>query len=228
MPSTFNNFSIWSNYFAKSTGFSGESGASPSVGGIVAPGSTLKPWLDLCVIANEGNWSVPQLRSCVNASGADIECSDLCMTSSDTNIEAIFDPTKPDNLINCGLWRTACNSVAMDVDFQAIWLQDFNVETFRSVGFEFPDGNLSNFNGDMSIDWANCFGELWTLVHPNQPTFEESTDATSVPTICDTGLIFDEHVWYVNFVSCIDQLCNSKGWLNPDIGGIGVSLPGYD
>ena len=118
--------------------------------------------------------------------------------------------------------------MAMDIYFQAIWFQQFNIEMFRSVVFRFPDGNFSAFNGDMSIDWANCFGELWTLVHPNQPTFQESTESTSVPTICDTGLIFDDHFWYINHVSSIDQLCNSKGWLNPDIGRIGVSLPGYN
>ena len=228
MPGLSTNLTSSSNNSTNSTGHFGLSGASPRIGGTTVPGSTLQPWLDICAIAYEGNWSVPQLQPCVDARGVDVKCSDLGTNIREANIEAIFDPTKPDNLINCGLWRIACNSVAMDFEFQAVWLQKFNVETFRSVGFEFPDENFTDFNGDMSMDWADCFGQLWTLVHPNQPTFQETTDSTSVPTICDTGLIFDEHLWYVNFVSCIDQLCNSKGWLNPDIGGIGVSLPGYD
>lgn len=141
-------------------------------------------------------------------------------------MEMIFDPTISSNLINCGLWRTASTSMALGGNFRDQWLQPFNVETFRSIGFDFPQVNYSDTaNHDDAPDWAECFGQLWALVHPNQPTFYQTTDATSIPTVCDSELIFGRQNWYIRFPSCINQLCDSKGWLNPDLGGIGVSSP---
>lgn len=84
--------------------------------------------------------------------------------------------------------------------------------------------------GRQGRDWAQCFGSLWTLLHPNQPTvyngvyFHQTTKI--VPTPCDAGLKFDPDAWQYYFHICIAQLRESNGWFNPDIGGIGVRVPG--
>ena len=175
-------------------------GATPPVGR-TATGSagTLQPWIDVCDIAYLNNISVPLLQPCVSTAGSNVSCFDICQNNSENIIEIIFDPTISSNLINCGLWRTASTSMALGGEFRDQWLQPFNVETFRSIGFDFPQANCSDtFIYDDVPDlagWAECFRELWALVYPNQPIFYQTTDATSIPTVCDSELIFGRQNW---------------------------------
>ncbi len=179
--------------------------------------------------------SVPTLDLCMLIGQSNVSCHDVCQGRY--GLEPLFDPTKVTNLINCGLWRTAAQSVALGGSSQTTWMQNKIAKMFQSVGFDFPmQNNKSGVSvsvlrrGRQGRDSTQYFGSSWTLLHPNQPTvyngvyFHQTTKI--VPTPCDAGLIIDRDAWQYYFPVCIAQLCESNGWLNSDIGGIGVRVPG--
>ena len=95
---------------------------------------------------------------------------------------------------------------------------------FRSVGFDFSEANLSAIAGSGRTFWAQYFPAMWALVHPNQPILMNAgSSITIVSSPCEPSLIFSRWDWAGYLVLCIEQLCYSNGWLNPDISGIGVS-----
>ena len=209
------------------------SGSLPPEFGSIATSSSLRPWIELCYSIDNTteNWSVPPLQPCVSAANVNVSCSHICQNITELDLETILDPQKPTNLNNCGLWRTASYAVAIGGDSSHPWLQQNNVEIFQSVGFDFPQthANFSESKTKDEVDWATCFSFLWSVLHPNQfTTYYELPPPSifSVPTPCDVDLIFGDDYWNLFFPPCIHQLCDSKGWLSPDVGGIGVGLLG--
>ena len=79
--------------------------------------SSLQPWLDAALQGSQFT-SLPQLQPCISSNGSNVACSEICRGERDFS-EILYDTTKPVNLINCGLWRTAAYSLALGGDFKA-------------------------------------------------------------------------------------------------------------
>ena len=82
--------------------------------------SALQPWLDAARLGSQFT-SVPLLQPCNASNDFENNCSDICQGARDFS-DILYDPTKPVNLINCGLWQIAAFSVALGGDFQSKWL----------------------------------------------------------------------------------------------------------
>jgi hypothetical protein len=198
--------------------------------------SSIQSWLDLpppYLNINTTNLTlIPQLSPCISLAGLNVSCADLChnVTAVDGwDIAAIFNVDTPANLVNCGLWRTASYSVALGGIFRDLWLQDENIENFRSVGFRFPESNFSALENPPGYGWASCLQGLWNMVHPidlivvNGDPSLDYFGSTITASPCDSRLVFLHDIslpWYLPI--CMKQLCNSTGLLDPDVGGVGV------
>ena len=175
--------------------------------------SPLQPWIDFHLnFSLEFDISPSPLKPCV-AAGKIINCSAICY--GDQSIDdfgpraALFDPSTPTNLVNCGIWWAV--SIA---DKWASKLPENLIASATAIlppiGLDFP---LLGFSID-NITSTECLASLHDYQHPNDPA----------ANLCSFDTIFGYKALYEDSTigNCIDALCTPTGSLDPDIGGIGV------
>lgn len=155
----------------------------------------------------------------------DANCKHVCNDSS-----SILDPTMPNNLATCGLWSslTLMPSTTMgDPDERSLNNRVIALlEQFVLLGLDRRD---ANYAADVRDTVASCLSFLY-----NQIMSVTYMGIASFASACAEQELFtyfrlayrDAQIPTSSFRDCIDAICSPRT-LNPDPGGIGVSLSDF-
>ena len=163
--------------------------------------SSIKAWISF----RDGFTVKPELPALENCTinGTITNCTYIC-----SDEDSLFDPFTPANLVTCGLWQTVSTAISSgDLDNSSKYtapFEDLGLSITNSGVFNINDISLSD---EVSASMLECFGTLcYYRYHDN--------------TMCDK-------CWDALFgspIDCLNTICSPQGSLNPDIGGIGVSV----
>ena len=179
---------------------------------------SLQPWVDFdhgVQTCGENPYSIipaTDLQPC-SAYGQNQNCSFVCQILDD-----LFNASEPQNLLNCGMWVTACsaptfpycaNATRWTAHFESIGL---NLDTPQ---LESPWYDASEQCSDLS---TTVEGNIATCLTDYYATINDGTDkAGLVPLPCSNWTSAEGTI-----DNCLENLCSART-LNPDVGGIGVS-----
>lgn len=183
----------------------------------MASNPALQPWFDFdnnvltCVGSSRPVAPIPQFQPC-SAGGQQQNCSVVCQ-----NATTLFNASEPQNLLNCGLWATACSSGFPICANATQWAAHFEpigltLETPRDqIGVEYAMEECPGYVGIIKENIASCATDFYAAAH------QATNDDQFIPLSCTTtGLFASEGV-----ESCFKDLCSART-LDTDIGGIGV------
>ena len=162
----------------------------------------------------------PQNYKWGNASLAD-NCTHVCNSSSD-----LLDPDMPENLAICGLWSSLTLLPPPNSNDSSLALFTDRVDNITAVLDAFSHMGLNHSDAKYTFsvrdNVASSLSILYTQVMSGTYLGEGS-----IPISCSEQELFPRE--YGNWAptkalqDCLDAIC-SPGTLNPDFGGIGVSL----
>ena len=181
--------------------------------------SSLQPWFDYGAALSHHSGRIdllaalPPIQPCYGGTigGELVNCSVVC-----ENLDLLFDPQHPDNLITCGLWATVgaglsqTGQLPATTPFDAVGLNVSSIEATSTVGFS--NGGVLTKNARLQSNVVSCFAAFYAAIH--SPTH----DWVSAPKSCSTTAVF-QYPFAVK--SCLEDLCSPRT-LNADFGGIGV------
>ena len=174
--------------------------------------STIQPWLDF----RDGNLpSTVPLCTYVEPGN----CTQVCNSST-----AILDPIAPDNLLTCGLWSTLTMLAYYPEGFAPLPRDRVNslLQRFEPLGLDASNATYAySARGAVSNSLSTIY-DVTTL----QVSYRGDT-ARGIA--CSQQMLFPilAHTFSTDLPyrlsQCVDAIC-SRRTLNPDLGGVGVSL----